>query len=94
MATGLHDKKIVLTETVSRLAVVEGRLKALTSSDPQGSETVRFQMIRDDLAGQLTADELAAYEKSKVVELTPKEKKEAAERLRLEMEANRDKPSI
>jgi len=94
MADGLQNKKIVLTETVSRLAVVEGRLKALTNMDPQNPETARFQMIRDDLAGQLTEDELAAYEKSKNKELTPKEKKEAAERLRLEMEANRDKPSI
>jgi hypothetical protein len=94
MATGLHDKKIVLTETVSRLAVVEGRLKALMSGNPTSAEAARFQMIRDDLASQLTEAELAAYEKSKLVELTPKEKKEAAERLRLEMEANRDKPSI
>lgn len=94
MTDGLKNTKIVLTETVSRLAVVEGRLKALTSSDPQSAECARFQMIRDDLAGQLSEDELAAYEQSKNKELSPKEKKEAAERLRIEMEANRDKPSI
>lgn len=88
------DKKTILTENQENLRRIDGRLNSLRCNHPNSGEVARFEMIREDVMSRMDAEEQAGYTKAMTAELTPAEKKAAAEKLRQDMEANRDKPSI
>jgi len=94
MAQFDDKKKVPLTVNQDNLRRLETRLKCLTNWHKGNPEISRLEAAREHLRDSMSAEELEGYAQSLIVILTPAEKKAAAERERLAMEANRDKPSI
>lgn len=88
------DKKVVLTENQEFLRRIDSRLAGLRINNAGSPEINRIEAARADVLSRMDEDEQAGYIKATTAELTPAEKKAAAEAERIAMEANRDKPSI
>lgn len=75
------------------LRVIDGRINSLKINDASSSELIRFEtVIRPDILSQMTAEEISAYENSKIVK-TPEQIRAERDAIIAQMNENRDKPS-
>lgn len=73
---------------------IDARIRGLKVNNPDSSELPRMEAARKDVAGRLSAKDLAAYEKAASPAKTKEQLKAEAEAERLAMDANKDKPAI
>lgn len=73
---------------------IDGRIRGLKINYPDSGELTRMEAARKDVAGRLSAKDLAAYEKASSAAKSPEQLKAEAEAERLAMDANKDKPAI
>ena len=73
---------------------IDARIRGLKVNNPDSSELQRMEAARKDVAGRLSAKELAAYEKAASPAKSKQQLKDEAEAERLAMDANKDKPAI
>lgn len=78
----------------SYLRRIDLRIRTLSAQAPGSPELARMHAARDDVLSQMSAEEMAAYEKAANVTKSREQLAAEAERERIAMEANRDKPSI
>ena len=90
----MNTPNIQLSKNQTQLHDVNRRLKTLKNWHKGSPEIARIEAARDEVLSRMDGSEIAAYEQAMTRVLTPAEKKAQAERERLAMEANRDKPSI
>ena len=73
---------------------IDARIKNLSHEAPDSTEMARMQAARADVAGRMSKEDLAAYDKARTVTKSKAELAAEAEAERVAIEANRDKPAI
>ncbi|MFN3727836.1 MAG: hypothetical protein ACK4SZ_16210 [Allosphingosinicella sp.] len=94
MSDRMTGGNAALTKNQQNLRLIDLKIRGLRANQPDSPEVGRMNAAREDVMGQMSADERAAYEKLVNQQKSREELEAEAEAERLAMDANRDKPAI
>ena len=90
----MSQPQAALNAEQTYLRRIDARIKNLSNEAPGSTEMARMKAARADVAGRMSKEDLAAYDKATNVTKTKAQLAAEAEAERVAMEANRDKPAI